>query len=200
MYKPLICLLALAVAGCDMVPFGHSTRYPYHKRPGVDVTMPANARSISQQFFDVGEEGGPGHLGLDVTGPVGTPVIAAASGEVITSHYEPLYGNRVSILHGAGPDGVVLRTLYYHMKERHVQVGDRVRRGEQIGTLGATGALAALPHLHFELRRQEGTLDKPVDPHLGWMNGVGKVTCFDPGQRYPETPVRLTYPVVCERP
>lgn len=190
-------LLFALLTSCNFAPFGHSARYAEHVRPGIEVTMPADARSTSQQFFRLDAQGRPGHIGLDVSAPVGTPVLAAAGGEVVTSHYEPFYGNRISIRHGTGPEGALLRTVYLHMKERHVQVGDRVTRGQQIGTLGATGALAALPHLHFELHRMEGRKDTPIDPHLGWVDGPGKVSCFRPGKRYARRPVRMTYPVVC---
>ncbi len=179
------------------MPYGRSTRYAEHVRSGIKVVMPAGTPSILQQFFRTSADGKPGHLGLDVTRPVGQPVLAAAAGRVVSSNYEPFYGHRISILHGADAEGVPLRTVYVHLSKRQVAVGDRVARGQQIGRLGHSGLLSTLPHLHFELHRMAPDRDTPINPHLGWMDGVGRVTCFEPDRQYPEAPVRMTYPVIC---
>jgi len=84
------------------------------------------------------------HLGLDIAGPVGTPVRAAADG--IVSLAEPgmiLTGQTVVIEHGYGLD-----TVYIHMSEIKVSDGQRVKQGEVIGAIGQSGR-ANGPHLHF---------------------------------------------------
>ena len=91
-----------------------------------------------------------------------------------------------------------MTSVYKHLKERIVQLGDTVRRGQQIGTLGDTGLLSALPHLHFETRQNlHRTADHPVDPHFYWVGGIGQVTCFKPGLTLPKAPFLTTYPVAC---
>jgi murein DD-endopeptidase MepM/ murein hydrolase activator NlpD len=126
------------------------------------------------------------HLGIDVIGKVGDPVIAAAGGVVTGSFSEPAYGNRVEITHGTDASGKRTRTVYKHLQRRLVSKGDVVARGQQIGTLGTTGMLSGgIPHLHFELYRQtQGAGLVPADPHRFWVDGVGRVTCFDPAASY----------------
>jgi len=94
------------------------------------------------------------HAGLDFTARPGTAVQAAAGGVVIYAGYRPDYGNTIEINHG---DGYVTR--YAHQKELKVAVGDIVKRGQTIGSVGATGR-ASGPHLHFEVLKN----GRHVDP------------------------------------
>ena len=90
-----------------------------------------------------------GHNGIDLGAGVGTPIIAAASGEVIVSKqggWNGGYGNYVVIKH---PNGT--QTLYSHNTSNSVYVGQYVEQGETIGYIGQTGQ-ATGPHLHFEVR------------------------------------------------
>jgi len=106
---------------------------------------------ISTRF---GEEG---HTGVDVMGNMGDPVMASASGVVtvlLRSDYG--YGWRIEIDHGNG-----LSTLYAHLSSFAVAQGDRVTRGQFIGSVGSTGYSTG-PHLHFEVR--QGII--PTDPLL----------------------------------
>jgi murein DD-endopeptidase MepM/ murein hydrolase activator NlpD len=98
------------------------------------------------------------HDGVDLACPEGTPVFAAAEGEVLFSGEQRGYGNLVLVGH---PGGVV--TVYAHNLENLVVQGDRVLRGEPIARVGRTGK-ATGPHLHFEVR--VGT--RPRDP-LGFL-------------------------------
>ena len=92
------------------------------------------------------------HSGRDFAAPEGTPVVAALSGQVVSSGEAGGYGLAVEIEHG----NPLRRTLYGHLSELYVKAGDRVRQGEVIGRVGSTG-LSTGPHLHFELRLpQEG--------------------------------------------
>jgi murein DD-endopeptidase MepM/ murein hydrolase activator NlpD len=92
------------------------------------------------------------HSGRDFAAPEGTPVVAALSGQVVSSGDAGGYGLAVEIEHG----NPLRRTLYGHLSELYVKAGDTVRQGEVIGRVGSTG-LSTGPHLHFELRLpQEG--------------------------------------------
>ncbi len=89
----------------------------------------------------------PGHRGIDIAAPTGTPIKAAAGGTVIASDKGgDGHGWKVVLDHG---DGV--HTWYAHLSELSVAVGDRVSTGQQIGLVGSTGHSTG-PHLHFELR------------------------------------------------
>jgi len=201
-----LCIAICASLGaCEMTGTGNSTSFNPENPHRRAVTIPAGAASISQQYryFDNDDEEAMkrlgNHLGIDIKAPIGTPVIAAADGVVIASFFEPVYGNQVLIDHGPGPDGKPLRTAYFHLDTRDAKQGDRLKRGEAMGTLGLTGTAAVLqPHLHFEVQqpRSDGP-SIPQDPHLFWVNGVGIVTCFEPGKRLAKTVTRLTYPVPC---
>lgn len=86
------------------------------------------------------------HEGVDFVAPVGTPILAAAGGIVVTSELHPEYGNMIEIDHGNS-----LVTRYAHAAKRLVNVGDIVLRGQKIATVGNTGRSTG-PHLHFEVR------------------------------------------------
>ena len=86
------------------------------------------------------------HAGVDIAAPIGTPVVAAASGEVIEAGWNSGgYGNMIELQH---LDGSV--TLYAHNNRILVNVGQRVNQGEQIAEMGSTGYSTG-PHLHFEI-------------------------------------------------
>ncbi|OIQ96520.1 murein DD-endopeptidase MepM [mine drainage metagenome] len=86
------------------------------------------------------------HEGVDFAAEVGTPIVAAASGVVITAEPTPDYGNLVEIDHGNG-----ITTRYAHASKLYVKVGQLVRRGQKIAVVGTTGRSTG-PHLHFEVR------------------------------------------------
>lgn len=85
------------------------------------------------------------HNGVDISVSTGTNVYASKAGTVITSQWNTAYGNYVVISHG---DGV--STLYAHLSELDVSVGDYVIQGETIGLSGSTGWSTG-PHLHFTI-------------------------------------------------
>jgi len=88
------------------------------------------------------------HGGLDVGGPVGTPLYAARSGLVVRSQcgWNGGYGCYVVIDHGGG-----VQTLYGHASRLYVSAGEQVAQGQTIATMGSTGRSTG-PHLHFEVR------------------------------------------------
>ncbi len=86
------------------------------------------------------------HNGIDISGSTGDPVWAAKDGTVFFAGPRGGFGNCVIIDHG---DGVM--TVYAHLSQIHVSVGNSVDKGEAIGEIGTTG-LSTGPHLHFEVR------------------------------------------------
>ncbi len=94
------------------------------------------------------------HRGLDICVPSGTPVVASADGYVTFSGTESEYGRVVCIDHGHG-----FSTAYGHLEKLHVQAGEKVQKGQIIGTAGLSGNSTG-PHLHFEVRIQ----NNPVNP------------------------------------
>ncbi|RMF98969.1 MAG: peptidase M23 [Gammaproteobacteria bacterium] len=87
------------------------------------------------------------HRGVDYAAPTGTPVKAAGDGKVIFRGRKGGYGNTVILQHGGN-----ITTLYAHLSRfGKPRTGSRVRQGQVIGYVGATG-LATGPHLHYEYR------------------------------------------------
>lgn len=107
------------------------------------------------------------HSGIDIDGfgNDGAPVIAAASGEVITASYDSAYGNYVIIDHGG------TSTVYAHLSGLAVSYGQTVSQGETIGYVGATGR-ATGTHLHFEVY----VGDERVDP-AQYFSGISYYNC-----------------------
>ena len=86
------------------------------------------------------------HRGIDIAGPVGTPIMAAAPGVVVRSGWNSGgYGNLVDIRHADGS-----LTRYAHNSRLLVREGQQVRQGQQIAEMGSTG-FSTGPHLHFEV-------------------------------------------------
>lgn len=85
------------------------------------------------------------HKGIDVAAPIGTPIFAPADGVVIFSGAKAGFGNFIMLAHGYG---VVSR--YGHNAQNMVQPGQKVKRGDQIATVGMSGRSTG-PHLHYEI-------------------------------------------------
>ncbi len=88
------------------------------------------------------------HTGTDIAAPTGTPVLAAFSGEVVESTSLGGYGLTVILSHNDGTS----ETLYAHLSELLVEVGEEVKQGDPIGRIGSTG-FSTGPHLHFEVKQ-----------------------------------------------
>lgn len=110
-----------------------------------------------------GARWGTTHYGVDIANSIGTPIKAAASGTVIDSGPASGFGLWVRIQHN---DGTV--TVYGHINESLVGVGQRVAAGQQIATMGNRGQSTG-PHLHFEVWA-DGS--RKVDP-VSWMAARG---------------------------
>jgi peptidoglycan hydrolase-like protein with peptidoglycan-binding domain len=105
----------------------------------------------------VGDRFGPRgmhfHPGIDILASLGTPIGAARAGTVTWAGPADGYGNLVVLANGQD-----VRTLYAHLAQLNVRVGQRVAAGQQVGVVGATGD-ATGPHLHFEVRVRGAAMD-----------------------------------------
>jgi murein DD-endopeptidase MepM/ murein hydrolase activator NlpD len=95
------------------------------------------------------------HAGLDIAGDRGQPVYATASGTVTQVGYQGAYGNLITIDHGFG-----LESRYGHLLNFSVKHGAKVKRGDVIGHVGATGRATGY-HLHYEVHAN-GRLLNPL--------------------------------------
>jgi Peptidase family M23 len=103
------------------------------------------------------------HKGIDFAAPQGTPIQTTGDGVVVkVEHSRGGYGNSVVIDHGFG-----YKTLYGHMNTINVTVGQKLKKGQQIGAVGSTGTSTA-PHLHYEVHLK----DEAVDPLQYCLDGL----------------------------
>jgi len=93
-----------------------------------------------------GARWGRSHEGIDMAGPVGTPIFATGDGVVIYAGWQRGYGNLIKIQHELGTE-----TRFGHLSKIRVKVGQKVSRGSQIGDMGNTGRSTG-SHLHYEVR------------------------------------------------
>ncbi len=138
------------------VPAGHALHEAHWSSPvrHAHVTSPSGDR---HDPFQAGAARAH-HDGVDLGAPSGTPVRVPADGVVTIATEQfgpaPRWGTVVVVDHGDG-----LQTRYAHMGSLAVSVGERVVKGDKLGTVGTTGRVTG-PHLHFEVLRD----GKPVDP------------------------------------
>jgi murein DD-endopeptidase MepM/ murein hydrolase activator NlpD len=106
------------------------------------------------------------HLGVDYGAPVGAPVVAVASGTVVSATYDNANGRMVRLRHGSGYE-----TYYLHLSAYGpgIRAGARVDQGQTIGKVGATG-LATGPHLDYRVRKN-GVFVNPEREHANMPPG-----------------------------
>jgi murein DD-endopeptidase MepM/ murein hydrolase activator NlpD len=178
--KIIIFLSAtLILTGCAelfLKPYGTvSSDNESVRKDGGPVFLPEGAPTIAQGFNPQPEpQPSAGHEGIDIYAKTGTPVIAPASGIVTGSYFEPFYGNHVEIEYGRNENGRLILSKFFHLNKRFVSKGEKVLRGQPVGTLGSTGLFASYPHLHYEVRLcQNENCSYPVNPHRFWADGAG---------------------------
>jgi murein DD-endopeptidase MepM/ murein hydrolase activator NlpD len=96
------------------------------------------------------------HEGIDIAAPIGTPVLAAASGVVVGAGWHDGYGNLIKIEHLDGST-----TLYGHNSRILVTHGQKVEQGEQIAEMGSTGNSTG-SHVHFEIHLRDQEIVDPL--------------------------------------
>lgn len=126
-------------------PEGHSVRKAFVRAP-VDFTRISSSFNPRRRHPILNTI--RAHRGVDYAAPKGTPVKAAGDGKVIFRGVKGGYGNTVILQHGGN-----ITTLYAHLNafDRKAGMGKRVKQGQTIAYVGATG-LATAAHLHYEYR------------------------------------------------
>ena len=129
--------------GGDALVFGTLMRPKTNKGNSSDFVSPitSGAGRKSQGLHDT--------WAVDIAAPMGTPIHATSAGTVIfmkPAGYNGGYGKYVAIEHEGG-----VQTLYAHMSQTKVEVGDTVSQDEVIGLVGSTGRSTG-PHVHYEVR------------------------------------------------
>jgi murein DD-endopeptidase MepM/ murein hydrolase activator NlpD len=140
-------------AGLDPDGIAGASTYAALKRPAprspVKVLVP-----VSGPYGDLfGPRGNRFHAGIDIPAAKGTPVHAAAAGQVVYAAVAEGFGNLVVLEHA---DGVTTR--YAHLSRINVRVGQSVKARRAVGLVGATGE-ASGPHLHFEVLLRGANVD-----------------------------------------
>lgn len=131
--------------------------------PGEPTPASTDAPSVAWPMTEgvlssgYGERWGRPHKGIDIAAEEGTPVYAAADGEVVFADASKGgYGNLVILKHRAG-----WMTIYGHNSRILVDEGDHVRQGAAIAEVGSTGRSTG-PHLHFEIRIDSEAVDPMI--------------------------------------
>lgn len=143
----------------DLLPLAQELMDRLHQTP---MIPPSNGKFVSgfgmrpDPFLGVPRM----HYGVDILSEEGTPVVASADGQISRRGYNAGYGNYVIISHPASGT----ETLYAHLSaiDDTVRRGRRVDRGERIGLSGNTGRSVG-PHVHFEIRNQDGDAVNPLN-------------------------------------
>lgn len=135
------------------LPASNSTPTKFANYPLADVTNIALAYGwqtnpkTSEVFF---------HSGIDILAPVGTPAQAISEGVIAFAGTQGTYGNLVIINHSGG-----LQSRYAQLETIKVAVGQEVKQGDVLGTVGISGQPTSMrSHLHFEIRTSSS---------LGWV-------------------------------
>jgi murein DD-endopeptidase MepM/ murein hydrolase activator NlpD len=124
--------------------------------PSIWPVMGTLRSGVGMRGNPFGGSGTEYHKGQDIAAPIGTPVMATADGTIIIAGWQRGYGWVVYIDHGNG-----ITTRYGHLSRIDVELGQTIRRGEQLGLVGSTGRSTG-PHLHYEVRIN----GQPVSPLL----------------------------------
>lgn len=167
---------AAAVAGTALLTSGGGGTTGYGSSFGVGNPgrsgggSPVAGAAVSAGYGATDNSGiwsstGGKHTGMDFAVAKGTPVtVAYGDGVVSQIDLNADYGTSVMIDHADGT-----QTIYAHLSERSVKVGDTVKLGQRIGKSGDSGNVDG-PHLHFEMRKGK---NNPVDPNKYMSGGSG---------------------------
>ena len=152
-----LLLAALRGSGSSVAPSTQQWMFPTKGR----ITSPFGPRT-----HPVTGEQGKMHNGVDIgkrqpvylmiSGRVGEPIYAVADGIVSGRNYNDIGGNQLMIVHGNG-----YQSGYSHLSKYHVNVGDKVMKGQLIAEMGKTGRVTG-PHLHFSVKDKQKNFVDPI--------------------------------------
>lgn len=152
-YNSLLRLSVGEVVAPDLPPLASPDEYLPGSQVFAGYIWPAQGTFTS----GYGQRWGRMHKGIDIAAPVGTPIFAAAGGEVVSAGWNSGgYGNLVEVRHSDGS-----LTRYAHNSRIMVRKGQEVKQGQQIASMGSTG-FSTGPHLHFEIHPKGKGATNPV--------------------------------------
>lgn len=150
----------------DSIP-GFATAQQWVEDQNFGSAVPLRTRTVQPVSgtltSDFGSRWGAHHGGIDIAAPIGTPVLAAEEGTVISAGPASGFGLWVRVMH---PDRTI--TVYGHVNDYQVTVGQQVSAGQQIATVGNRGQSTG-PHLHFEVWDPQGNKTDPS----AWLRDKG---------------------------
>jgi murein DD-endopeptidase MepM/ murein hydrolase activator NlpD len=156
-FKPLTNSQAFSYNGADSDSELYHPDEPTGKTGETSIAFSWPAAGVLTSRY--GRRWGRMHKGIDIAGPVGTPINSAADGIVVFAGWSDSYGNLVEVKHTDGT-----RTRYAHNSRLLVSVGQNVAQGQQVSEMGSTGHSTG-SHLHFEIRPGGGDAVNPIS-HL----------------------------------
>lgn len=145
----------------------------------------ANARAITSSYGyrnDPINQKMEFHNGIDISAPMGTPVLATADGDVAGVNEDAFFGKSITLRHGDGTE-----TLYGHLSAQDVLAGQQVKAGQKIGAVGMSGRVTGA-HLHYTVKRDGVTLD-PMKLLNGNAPAVATAAIENPSHVYPGSPM-----------
>lgn len=152
-YNALLRLSVGEVVAPDLPPLASPEEYLPGSQVFAGYIWPAQGTLTS----GYGQRWGRMHRGIDIAAPVGTPIFAAAGGEVVSAGWNSGgYGNLVEVRHSDGS-----LTRYAHNSRIMVRKGQQVKQGQQIAAMGSTG-FSTGPHLHFEVHAKGKGATNPI--------------------------------------
>lgn len=171
----MVKLIGILLIGMSTLTFfspinGTTAKELSHKKTEASTTVPTTVYQAPPSFcpltadFELTSEYGNRihpiykkevlHRGVDWKAPLGSPVLVAGSGLILEAGAKDKYGNCIIILHDE-----IYQTLYAHLDNIDVKVGEQIVAGQQIGTVGNSG-LSMGTHLHYEVIKN----GVPVNP------------------------------------
>ena len=136
-----------------------AVHHPFPDHPGLVVRRDYRGEGA----YRARRSGGRRHSGMDLAAPLGTSVASLWGGHVLSAGQDGGYGLKVDVVH---PNG--MSTRFAHLQSVSVTTGQRVRQGDDIGTVGKTGNAryeGIEPHLHLEIR-----VDDDLQNPMTWLS------------------------------
>jgi len=126
--------------------------------PDIPSIWPASG-TVTSEFGEIRKT--HTHKGIDISNNTGTPIRSTANGTVIAVGSSGNFGRRIMIYHGTDENGTTYVTIYAHLSDFSVGIGEKVDQGDLIGLMGNTG-FSKGSHLHYEIRVNGA----PVNPRM----------------------------------